>query len=199
MHPDRAFAWDDEAGLRTFLAARSFALICMVVDGRVGSAQAPLSIAADGTIAFHLARRNPLSDRLDGAAVLASVVGDDAYISPDWYGSADQVPTWNYRMAEIEGVARRLSLAELHAQLDDVSAIQEAMLAPKPAWTRAKMSPPRLTAMVGALAGFAIDAPILRGVAKLGQNKRAAETAGAIAALRHLGRDGMADAMEQAR
>jgi transcriptional regulator len=129
--------------------------------------------------------------------VIAAVLGDHAYISPDWYGSEDQVPTWNYRLVEISGEVRRLDEAELMEQLDCLSAAQEARLAPKDPWTSAKMSPARMAAMLKAIVGFAIDRPVLRGMAKLGQNKRPEERAGAIAALRARGDTRMADAMEQ--
>ncbi|WP_174273484.1 FMN-binding negative transcriptional regulator [Sphingomonas bacterium] len=194
-HPSRAFAWAHDAELRAFVATRAFAQISIAIDGRPVAAHAPLAIGADGSIRFHLARANRLTAHLDGAPALATVVGDDAYISPDWYGTEDQVPTWNYRLVEIEGIARRLGEADLIDQLDRLSAAQEALLAPKPAWTMAKLSPARNGALLKGIVGFAIDAPLLRGVAKLGQNKSASERAGVEAALTALGRHDVARAM----
>lgn len=198
MHPDRRFAWRDEGEMRAFVATASFAQIYAPAAGALASAQAPLAIAADGTVRFHLARANALTPYLDGAAVLASVVGQSFYVSPDWYGSPDQVPTWNYRLVEIRGVARRLDETELRDQLDRLSAAQEGLLAPKPAWTSAKMNPARLAAMLMAIVGFAIEAPSLSGTAKLSQNKSGAEAAGVAAALRAIGRDDHAAAIEAA-
>jgi transcriptional regulator len=197
MYSNRAFAWDDQPALRAFVAQHAFAQICGCVDGRPLTARAPLAVHADGSIRFHLARGNALVPHLDGTDVIAAVLGDHAYISPDWYGSEDQVPTWNYRLVEISGEVRRLDEAELMEQLDCLSAAQEARLAPKDPWTSAKMSPARMAAMLKAIVGFAIDRPVLRGMAKLGQNKRPEERAGAIAALRARGDTRMADAMEQ--
>ena len=53
-----------------------------------------------GRIAFHVAKPNPLHGvfAMHPAALLICQ-GADAYISPDWYKSDDQVPTWNYIMA----------------------------------------------------------------------------------------------------
>jgi transcriptional regulator len=196
MHPNRAFAWEDEAELRAFIESRAFALISAVVDGAPLTAQAPLAVHPDGSLRFHLARANGLVPHLDGARVVAAVLGDHAYISPDWYGSEDQVPTWNYRLVEVSGRARRLDEAGLVEQIDTLSAAQEARLAPKAPWTSAKMNPARLAAMLKAIVGFSIDAPVMRGVAKLGQNKKAEEREGAIAALRALGSEAMANAMQ---
>jgi transcriptional regulator len=195
MHPSRAFAWDDEAELRAFVETHAFALISAVVEGLPMTAQAPLAVHPDGSVRFHLARANPLAAHLDGASVIAAVLGEQAYISPDWYGTDDQVPTWNYRLVEVAGRVRRIHETELAEQLDALSAAQEARLAPKAPWTSAKMTPARLAAMLKAIIGFSIDAPSFRGAAKLGQNKRADERAGAVAALRALGNDTMADLM----
>lgn len=196
MHPNPKFRWDDEAGLRDFVQQASFAQIAIAADGRPLTAQAPLVIAPDGSARFHLARANPLVPLLDGAPVLASVTGTHFYVSPDWYGTEDQVPTWNYRLAEIEGVARRLDEPELRDLLDHLSAAQEAQLAPKPAWTAAKMDPKKLDMMLRAITGFAIEAPRLKGVVKMGQNKSEAERRGAIAGLRAIGKHAEAEAME---
>ena len=199
MHPNPKFAWKDEAAMRAFVAETAFAQIVIVADGKPISAQAPMTFGADGSVRFHLSRANQLVAILDGAPVLASVVGEHGYISPDWYGTADQVPTWNYRLVEIEGVARRLDEAELRDLLDRLSAAQESRLAPKPAWTSAKMNPAKLDAMLHAITGFAIEAPRFGGAIKMGQNKSEAEAAGAIAALRAIGDQALADEMEAAR
>ena len=65
----------------------------------------------------------------------------DAYVSPDWYESADQVPTWNYVTVEAEGPIVALDEAGLVTLLDDLSAQEEARLAPKPPWTRRRCRP----------------------------------------------------------
>ena len=196
MHPSSKFAWGDAAEMRTFVNRTAFAQIVIVTDGKPLSAQAPLVIAPDESVRFHLSRANRLTPLLDGAAVLASVTGTHFYVSPDWYGTEDQVPTWNYRLVEIEGVARRLDEPELRDLLDQLSAAQEAQLAPKLAWTSGKMDARKLDLMVRAIAGFAIKDAKLSGALKMGQNKLEAERRGAIAALRALGKQTEADEME---
>jgi len=198
MHPSSRFAWTDEAEIRAFVDEASFAQIVAVVDGGPVGAQAPLVNGPDGSIRFHLSRANRLTPLLDGKTVLASVIGTHFYVSPDWYGTPDQVPTWNYRMVEIEGVARRLDEPELRDLLDRLSAAQEKRLAPKPAWTSGKMDQSRLDAMVRAITGFAIREPVFRGAIKMGQNKSAGEAAGVVAALRTLGNHAAADETERA-
>ena len=107
----------------------------------------------------------------------------DAYISPDWYESADQVPTWNYVSIEAEGSVIALDDAGLVALLDDLSAQEEARLAPKPAWTRGKMSPGRFEAMTRAIIGARLTIERLEGTTKLSQNKSETDRAAVAAAL----------------
>jgi transcriptional regulator len=177
MHPNRAFAWHDRDELLGLV--REVAFCTIFVDGPA-LVHAPVVVAGPDRLRFHVARGNPATPRLDGARALLSCLGPDAYVSPDWYGTVDQVPTWNYLAVEAEGPLRRLGEDELADQLDRLSAEHEARLAPKPAWTRAKMSPGRFERMLQAIVGFELGIEALRGTRKLGQNKREAERAGAV-------------------
>jgi len=145
MHPNRAFAWEDRDAMLALIADIAFCTIC--VDGPA-LVHAPVIVARE-----------------------VSCLGPDAYISPDWYGAPDQVPTWNYLAVEAEGPLRCLEEAELAVLLDDLGAAHEARLAPKPEWTRAKMSPGRFEAMLKAIVGYEMAIEDLRGTRKLGQHK----------------------------
>lgn len=173
MHPAQPFRERDPERLAALVAEVGLALIVGVADGRPLVAHAPVLL--DGArLRFHLSRANPLAGALEaGGRALAVVTGPQAYVSPDWYGLADQVPTWNYLSAEIEGPVRRLDDTEAAGLLDDLSAAFEAKLAPKPPWTRAKMSPGRFEAMLGVITAFEMAVERLEGVRKLGQNKPA--------------------------
>jgi transcriptional regulator len=194
MHPNRAFHWEDEAEMLRFVAEVSFATICVEGPALV---HAPVSVAGPDRLLFHVSRSNPAAARFEGARAVASVLGPDAYVSPDWYGTPDQVPTWNYLAVEVEGPLRRMDEPELAALLDRLSGEHEARLAPKPAWTRAKMSPGRFEAMLKAIVGFELSIEALRGTRKLGQNKKASEREGAVDALDKLGRSDIADLMRR--
>jgi transcriptional regulator len=179
MHPNRAFAWEDRDAMLAFLADIAFCTIC--IDGPA-LVHAPVIVAGPDRILFHLSRGNRAAAMEPKRAIL-SCLGPDSYISPDWYGSPDQVPTWNYLAVEAEGPLRRLDDAELAQLLDDLSAAHEARLAPKPAWTRAKMSPGRFEAMLKAIIGYELRIEALRGTRKLGQNKQGDERVGAAEGL----------------
>ena len=175
MHPNRAFAWEDEAAMLAFVAEVAFCTICVEGPAVV---HAPVVVAGPDRLRFHVSRGNRAAD-LDGRRAIVSCLGPDAYISPDWYGSPDQVPTWNYLAVEAEGSLRRLEEGELSDLLDALSAAHEHRLAPKPAWTRAKMTSGRFEAMLKAIAGYELEIEVLRGTRKLGQNKKEMERIGA--------------------
>jgi transcriptional regulator len=53
----------------------------------------------------HLAKANTQLESLKENPVLVGFKGPDRYISPTWYESPYQVPTWNYAAVEIRGSA----------------------------------------------------------------------------------------------
>jgi transcriptional regulator len=171
MHPSPLFLETDEAALAALVAAAPLALICVVADGRPAAVHAPVLLAGR-RLRFHLSRANPVAKALiEGAPVLAVVTGPHAYVSPDWYGLDDQVPTWNYLSAELEGPARILGSDETAALLDDLSERFEGGLAPKPVWKRGKMSAGRFESLLKMIVGYEVAVERFEGTAKLGQNK----------------------------
>jgi transcriptional regulator len=190
MHPAHAFLEEDAEKLLDHLAAFPFATIAAAPAGRPLVAHAPLVIRRlEGGLAldFHLSRNNALASAIaDGFRAVAVSLAADAYISPDWYESADQVPTWNYVSVEAEGPVRMLEEAELVALLDDLSAQEEVRLAPKRPWTRGKMAPGRFETMLRGIVGARLTVERLEGTFKLSQNKNAGDQAGVV---RGLGED----------
>ena len=187
MHPAPAFRTDDPDALLAHLARHPFVTLTAQAGGRLRIAHAPVVVRRPGSgiaLDFHLSRSNALAEAMsEGFHAIAVSLTADAYISPDWYESADQVPTWNYVSVEAEGPVAALDEAGLVALLDDLSAQEEAKLAPKPAWTRAKMSDGVFARMIAGIVGARMRVERLEGTTKLSQNKGEADRGGVIAAL----------------
>ena len=188
MHPAKPFRVEDRETLLAFVAAHPFVTIAAAVGGRPFTAQAPVVIReldfGEVALDFHLSRGNALSPHIvQGFRAIALATGPDAYVSPDWYESADQVPTWNYLSVEAEGSVAPLNDEELVILLDDLSAQEEARLLLKKAWTRDKMSPGRFEAMMRGIIGARLTVDRLEGTFKLSQNKAEADRVGVVAAL----------------
>jgi transcriptional regulator len=187
MYTPPPFKPDRAASLR-FADARGFGTVCAWNGVRPIASSLPfyVSSADDGTPQawFHLARGNPLLKLADGATSwLLAVNGADAYVSADFYVSADQVPTWLYQAVHLTGPVRVLSEAELGVQVDTLSAKFEAWLAPKRPWTSDKMSAGRFEAMKKAIAGLVMTIEDVEGSFKLNQHKSAADFVAVTAAL----------------
>ncbi len=199
MHPDRRFAWRDEEAMLAFIADRAFCTIFSGAGESPAVFHVPVVVHGPARLRFHVARSNRGAAALEGARVLLSCLGPDAYISPDWYGTANQVPTWNYVAVEAEGPLRRLDEAELVALLDDLTEKHERRLAPKPPWTRDKTDTARFEGALKAIVGYEIAVEELRGTRKLGQNKTVEEREGAAAGLEAAGHADIAYLMRTGR
>jgi transcriptional regulator len=198
MHPNKAFAWQDEQELYQFIEATVFAhIFCNTSDGSM-VAHAPVIVTSAGNLRFHLAKPNRMVRHLDGQNVLVSMTGDNSYHSADWYVASDQVPTWLYRAVEVEGAVRQLSQDELVAQVDALSAHMEAKLLPKKPWTRDKMPEGKFEAMLPFIVGFEIEVSAMRGTLKMNQHKGAADVDAMIAGHQIAGRHDIVKRIEYA-
>jgi transcriptional regulator len=181
------FAVSDLAAIHAFMRTNVFAVIAGQIGGAIQFAYAPIVLDPDagpsGSVRFHLARANPLAGIEDGAELKLSIMAVHAYISPDWYSTPGQVPTWNYVAVEGGGRVRRLAADGLKLLLADLAAQEEGALAPKRAWTMERVPPERLEFLLKAIAGFELPLERLEGKAKLSQNRARADREGAIAAL----------------
>ncbi len=166
----------DRAASLAFAEARGFGTVCAWDGTKPIASSLPfyLDCADDGTplAAFHVARHNALAGLADGTSSwLMAVNGADAYISPDWYASPDQVPTWLYQAVHLTGTVRKQSDDELGRHLDALSAKFENWLAPKPPWLSSKMTAGRLDAMKKAIVGLVMTVEAVEGSFKLNQHK----------------------------
>lgn len=191
MYRPSAFAIDDIAKLHSYIRERGFATVALIADGSVELAYAPVVLDAqtgpNGALRFHLARNNPVSRSADGAHLVFSFAGPDAYVSPDWYATPGMVPTWNYVAVEARGVARKLSGEELRSLLVDISAESERKLAPKKPWTIDKVAEQRMSVLLNAIDGFEMTLETLTGKFKLSQNVKTEDFEGALGGLEACG------------
>jgi transcriptional regulator len=184
MHPNPAFRTAERAQNLAFARARGFGVLS--VNGAEGPVMAhvPFLLDAEGAVAdLHLARSNAVWQAgLPAPAVLA-VIGPDTYVSPDWYGMADQVPTWNYVAVHLRGTLQVQPVEGLEAHATDLSANFEARLAGKRPWTPDKMAEGVMARMMRMIVPVRLVITGVEGTWKLGQNKPASARAGVIAAL----------------
>lgn len=181
MHPNPIFRGEDIARNIKFARDRGFGILSINGEDAPLMAHVPFELAEDGTeLHLHLVRSNPIWRALtEPSPAVIAVSGPDGYVSPDWYGVPDQVPTWNYVAVHLRGVLHPLSGAALKGVLDAASAHFEAQLAPKRPWTSDKMAEGTLDRMMRQIMPCRLDVTEIQGTWKLGQNKPAAARRGA--------------------
>lgn len=195
MHPDPKFRWEDRDAMRAFATEIGFGMLFAATPDGPRVAHVPFVFLDEDRIGFHLSRGNGIVRGLEKQEALFVVNGPDAYVSPDWYGIDDQVPTWNYLAVEMQGPITKMDDAALTAQADVLSALHEERLAPKPVWTREKMSQGRFDKMKTGIFGYELRITAWRGTAKLGQNKPADARTRVADALEAQGQRAMAHLM----
>ena len=166
----------DRAASLAFAEARGFGTICAWDGHKPIASPMPFyfDYAADGTpmAMFHVARNNLLLALAETSpSWLLAVNGADAYVSPDWYASPDQVPTWLYQTVHLTGPVRLLSEQELVIQIDRLSDKFENWLLPKKPWTSAKMTTARYEMLKKMIVGLALTVEEVEGTFKLNQHK----------------------------
>ena len=190
MYNPTAFKITDPARIEDLVRTHSFATIVGIIGGVAHLAYAPTLFLPNGKcgrVQFHLARANPIAEIEEGVRLTLSFLGPHAYISPRWYKSSGQVPTWNYIAVEAVGRVRRLNPDELKSQLTLLVAENEKHVPGSPPWALSKLSNDRLEALLKAICGFEVELESLEGKQKLSQNRAAEDAAGAIAGLESQG------------
>ena len=192
MHPNPVFRRQTREWALAFARERGFGALTAAGPEGVLAAHVPFVLDDDRVLA-HLVRVNPLARHLGGgpAGALLIVSGPDGYVSPDWYGEAQMVPTWNYVAVHLRGELRLLDDTALRSILDRLSHTFETRLAPKPPWKTDKVDDALLTRMMRQIVPVEMSLATVESTAKLNQNRSAAARAGAAAALAAGGTPGM--------
>lgn len=193
MHPNPAFRGTPRDQNLAFARERGFGVLSVNgVDGPL-AAHIPFELSADATeIRLHLARSNPIARAALPMPAVIIVSGPDAYISPDWYGVPDQVPTWNYVAVHLRGILHPQPPEALLPHLDAVSDYFEDRLRPKKPWRTDKMTEGVMDRMMRIILPFRIAVTAVDGTWKLNQNKTPTARMGAVAGLKAQVGPGMA-------
>jgi transcriptional regulator len=121
MYIPKLYEVTDEPTLWAFMRQFNFALLISSDAAHVPFAT-PVPFTMDEgrrVLRTHIARANPQWRQLEPKReVLVVFQAEHALISPRWYESSPQVPTWNYATVHAYGRPRILEVTELRAQLE---------------------------------------------------------------------------------
>ncbi len=103
MYSPEIFKITDEARIEDFLQAYPFATLVTEEEGRIEVTHLPINRLSDGKFYGHLAKANIHANIEQNKEICLIFQGPHAYISPRFYASAFQVPTWNYSAVHLYG------------------------------------------------------------------------------------------------
>ncbi len=181
MHPNPAFRKAGTDRNLAFARERGFGTLAVNGPGGPLVSHVPFILSQESArLEAHLVRSNPILRLLEQPvdAVIA-VIGGDAYISPDWYRVADQVPTWNYVAVHLRGRLSKLPDDMMHEILERTSAHFEEKLLPKTPWKTDKMDQHIYRRMLRQIVPIEMEVTTVDGTWKLSQNKSVSAIEGA--------------------
>ncbi len=186
MHPNTAFRQEPAFTNLGLCRKRGFGMLCLNGHPSPLISHIPFFLSDSGEDAeLHLVRSNPIVRAVTKPtpAVIA-VSGPDGYVSPDWYDTPDQVPTWNYVAVHLRGVLHPMDAGLMREHLDRLSGHFEGRLAPKPIWKTDKLSDDALARMERQILPFRFAITDVEGTWKLNQNKTDDARRGAAEAIK---------------
>ncbi|MZR29448.1 FMN-binding negative transcriptional regulator [Sneathiella litorea] len=187
MYVPPHFSVPGKETLTRLLPEASFALLVSTgEDGAPVASHLPFSYDEDrgeyGTLIAHMARANPHGKLLEKGQALVIFQGPHAYISPSYYATNVNVPTWNYVAVHAYGMPSIIEDREkVRTVLDQLTMDNEKGTAQP--WSADQLDQKRLDGLMRGIIAFEIPIDRLEGKAKLGQNKSAEDQAGVEAAI----------------
>ncbi|MCH9814265.1 MAG: FMN-binding negative transcriptional regulator [Epsilonproteobacteria bacterium] len=103
MYSPEVFKITDEKRIEDFLQKYPFATLVTEEEGRIEVTHLPINRLSDGKFYGHLAKANVHANIDPDKEICLIFQGPHAYISPRFYASAFQVPTWNYSAVHLYG------------------------------------------------------------------------------------------------
>jgi transcriptional regulator len=185
MYTPKAFEVTDGPLLDEFIALNSFATLVSNLDGKPFATHLPLvldrSLSAKGSLLGHVAIANPHWHAFETPQdTLAIFQGPHAYISPNWYKTAQAVPTWNYAVVHVYGVGRLMDEQELSGLVDRLTEVYEAEASPNEPY---RVDVQLKSQLLKSIVGFVLDINRIEGKFKLSQNRSLADQLGVLSNL----------------
>jgi len=171
--------------LHSLIRAHSFGTLVSQVNGELFATHLPFLLDPErgehGTLTGHMARANPhwqnfLQHQLEQS--MAVFLGPHAYISPSWYASPRNVPTWNYIAVHAYGILSIVDNPQRVREILETTVRTFEAGSPNP-WSTAGLPEAYIADMSKAIVAFEMPITRLDGKRKLGQNRTTPDILGA--------------------
>jgi transcriptional regulator len=183
MYTPAKFQVDEPSAIHAFIRKHSFGLLLTVSGQEIEDTHTPFLLSeSDGCLVGHVARANPQWKSWN-KSTRAKVIftGPHAYVSPGYYVSEFNVPTWNYTAVSVSGALTVIEdEAEVVGFLDDLTAHHETGDAP---W-KLDRKDDRYMKLLSGIVVFRVAMESVEASFKLNQNKAEEDQRGVIGALK---------------
>ena len=105
----------DRSKIDSVIRENPFATIIYTDNSRPESFHLPLIIQGDKLIG-HMAKANPAWKKIAAKTILVIFHGPQGYISPEFYGTQNNVGTWNYISIHVRG---KVTISQEEKELKD--------------------------------------------------------------------------------
>lgn len=181
MYIPKSFREDDPDVLFDLIELHNFGILFSMAGDEPIATHLPFMVdRPSGMLVAHMARANPHWKTLEGAAAMVVFQGPHDYISPSWYASDGNVPTWNYAAVHVYGRPQLVhDLGEIGAMVTELMEYHEAAMPCPAAVPDSYLTDSKLGAVIG------LRMPITRmeGKFKFNQNKSLDDQQSVIAKL----------------
>jgi len=103
MYSPKSFQITDQTIIEEFIKANPFATLTSEHNGKIQVTHLPINRLKDGKLYGHVAKANEHASISSTQEVCFIFNGPHAYISPTYYQSSFNVPTWNYSAVHMYG------------------------------------------------------------------------------------------------
>ena len=198
MYIPEKFRVEDRAEILEFIRQYPFGLLLTVNDGEIDDTHTPFILSECGEYLFgHIAKANShWKGWSDDTKAKVVFTGPHAYVSPSYYASEFNVPTWNYTAVSISGKLTVIDdEAEVLEFLDQLVIENEGS---EEAWQLDRNNDNYMK-LLGGIVVFKISIDTVNACFKLNQNKTSEDQHGVISSLQKSScpfDHGVADLME---
>lgn len=190
MYSPKEFIITDQNEIKSIIENNPFAMLLSNENHEQLITHLPFVFSKDGNLFGHLAMSNPQSSIASESEVTVVFSGPHAYISPDDYSSAFNVPTWNYVTVHCKGRLRYVQKSEEAWQL-----FQEMVCRFEGSEGWILPAEERFKKLTAAIRFFYIEHASFEAKAKFNQNKDFEDIVSVISSLRKKGKLEVADYM----
>ncbi len=184
MYIPKLYRQEDREEILAFIQANNFPALVTFDGEKPIATHLPVEIAAteDGawTVCGHMSRANPQWKTFGEREALLIFHGAHTYISPRWYNHVN-VPTWNYMIVHVYGLARILEGAALHDLLSRLVKKHEA----DTGYSLEGLPADFVERQMQGIVGFGVDVTRVEAGYKLSQNRNDEDHANIIRELEH--------------